>query len=251
MSSCPTPISALADQVQNRLEETVGDPGIFWSRQSEIYTGLIEAMNDLMLLVGRPTQMVRAPFDLQPNTVWQSFTGLNFGAGGFGGGGFGGGSALFYLITDIQGPQSELWKVSLYDMDYVQASWGSDWENDVADNPLRWFPLGLNAFGIHPAVSTSTTVLLTGILCPVTEIWPYNGAEIVPFHHEFFAALEEYAAHYCRIKETGAEFEESLSLYQQYLSLAERMSQLEDRRDPLIFNKSVGGPAGLNPIRKR
>jgi len=76
-------------------------------------------------------------------------------------------------------------------------------------------------FGIHPAVSTPVQVLLTGILCPVTEIWPYNGSEIVPFHHEFFVALEEYATVYCRLKETGAEFEESLSLYQQYLSLAE------------------------------
>jgi len=98
-------------------------------------------MNDLILLVGRPTQMVSFPFNLAPNSVWQSFSGYDFGGGFFGGGGFGGGSALFYLITDIQGPQSTLWKVNLHDIDYVAPSWGPDWENDVAENPLRWFPI--------------------------------------------------------------------------------------------------------------
>lgn len=248
--SCDTPISTLARNVAYRLEEDPDDV-IFWDLQIEIYTALAEAMSDLLLLVGRPTQIVQQPFTLQPNTVWQSLSAFGYGRGGYGTGGYGGGTQSFVLLTDIQGPQSPLWKVSLADMDYVQSSWGPDWENDVADYPQRWFPVGLTQFGIHPAVSTPVQVLITGISYPVSDVWPYNGSQIVPFHHEFFTALEEYAAHYCRIKETGAEFKESLSLYQQYLSLAERMTQIEDRRDPLVFSKSVGGPMGVNPIQKR
>lgn len=230
--ACETPISTLAAQVAQRLEE---DPAnvIFWSLRDELYTALIEACNDLLILVGRPTQLVRQPFTLLPNSVWQSFT------------------PGFLLITDVQGPQSPLWKVSLYEMDYVQSSWGPDWENDVADSPQRWFPLGFSKFGIHPAVPAASTVLLTGIAYPTTNPWPYTGAETAPFHHEFFEALEEYAAHYCRIKETGAEWKESLALYQQYLDLAKRLTMIEDRRDPIIFSRAVGGPSGVLNIQKR
>ena len=233
MGSCSVPISTLADHVQERLEETVGSPGTFWLRQAEVYTALIEACNDLLILVGRPSLTVNLPFTLQPNSVWQTLP-----------------SGLF-LITDVIGPSSTLWKMSLYEMDYVQSSWGPDWENDTTDTPKRWFPIGLSRFGVHPACTTPTQILLTGIAYPTTNPWPYNGAETAPYHHEFFEALEQYAAHYCRIKETGAEMDESLSLYQGYLSLAERMTQIEDRRDPLIFSKAVGGLTGVVNIQKR
>ena len=84
-----TPISTLADNVQSRLEELpVGGVGQWWSRQFEIYTGLIEACNDLMLLIGRPTQIVNFPFTLTQNSVWQVVP------------------KGWLLITDIQGAGS-------------------------------------------------------------------------------------------------------------------------------------------------
>ena len=79
----------------------------------------------------------------------------------------------------------------------------------------------------------------------------YTGAELVPFHHEAFQWIEMYAAHYCRLKEGSVDFQESLALYQGYLTGAKRMSELEDRRDPLIFSPSFGAQSGVNSLQKR
>jgi hypothetical protein len=106
-------------------------------------------------------------------------------------------------------------------------------------------------FGVHPAPLTPISVNITFVAYPTSDTWPYSGAETVPFHNEFFEAIEQYAAHYARIKEIGAEFKESMALYQAYLTLAERMTQIESRKDSLLFSRSFGGTTGLNPIPKR
>jgi hypothetical protein len=224
-------IAALSTPVANRLEETPGAT-VFWDLTTEIYTAIVEAMNDLTILVGRPN-LTTIPFSLVPNTVWQI---LPKGT---------------LLVTDIQGPNSKLWRVSLNEMDYVQNSWASEWENDTAAVPSRWFPVGFTLFGVHPAPTVPIQVQLTIIPYPTTDAWPYTGTETVQFHSEFFDALEMYAAHYLRIKETGPEFQESIALYKAYLGLAERLTQIESKKDPLIFSRGVGGLVGVNPIRKR
>jgi len=231
--NCNTPISTLATNVLERLEDTTG---IFWSQSFEIYTALVEAMNDLLLLVGRPTQTVGMQFNLTPNSVWQTVP------------------KGVFLISDIWASQSRLRKYNLFSYDYEQpGSIGSDWENDVSDSgPTSWAPVGMNLFVVHPAPSVPQTVLLDGIAYPVAETaFPYTGAEIVPFHDEFFQYLEMYAAHISRLKEGSAEFQESLSLYQTYLGGAKRMTEIEDRRDSLIFSPSFGAPAGVQSHVKR
>ena len=227
-----TAISTLADKVQQRLEEDIG-AGSWWSRQYELYTALIEAANDLMLLLGRPTQTVNIPFQLTRNTVWQTVT-----------------KGLF-IITDIQGAGSPLYKVNLWDLDYAQASWGSDWEQDVGDAAKRWAPIGFNMFVIHPAVSTDQSVNITGIAYPTTSTWPYDGTQTVPFESNYFQALEEYAAHYARIKEMGGEHQMGLKLFQSYMAVAKRMTQIQDRRDPLIFSENFGASQRTNPTTQR
>jgi len=227
-----TTISTLADSVQNRIEEPVG-AGIFWSRPYELYSALIEACNDLMLLVGRPTQTVNVPFTLAPNTVWQTMT-----------------KGLF-LITDIQGAGPPLDKINLWDLDYAQASWGSDWEQDVADTAKRWAPIGFNLFVIHPAVSVAQTVNITAIQYPTTSAWPYDGTQTICFEDNYFQAIEEYAAHYCRIKEMGGEHQEGLQLLKAYMAVAKRMTQIQDRRDPLIFSENFGAGQRTNPTTQR
>jgi len=234
--TCTTPISTLANNVLERLEENYPGGPIFWNEQWEIYTAIAEAMNDLILLVGRPTQTVSMPFNLTPNTPWQRVP------------------QGVFLISDIQGPQAPLRKYTLFSYDYEQpGSIGSDWENDSDPaGPTSWAPVGMGMFIVHPACTSPQTVLISGIAYPVAETtFPYTGAELVPFHHEFFVALEEYAAHYCRIKEGSAEAQESMSLYRSYLSLAKRMTEIEDRRDPLIFSPSLGAPAGLQSHIRR
>jgi hypothetical protein len=228
-----TTIATLANVVQERLEEVPGSAGSWWSQQYEIFSALMEAQNDLLLLIGRPTQVVNVPFTLTPNSCWQTV------------------SKGLLLITDIQGFSSPLYKINLWDLDYLQTSWGSDWQQDVDVAAYRWAPIGFNMFAIHPAVSTAQTVNLTAIQYPTTDVWPYTGSETVQFEDNFFELLEEYAAFYCRIKELGGEFQEGVKLFDQYMQGARRMTQIQDRRDPLLFTTGYGAGLNTNPTTRR
>lgn len=119
----------------------------------------------------------------------------------------------------------------------------SDWEGDVAMVPQRWAPLGLTYFLVHPAPSTPITVQMTGIANPILTPWPPTGSEISPFHNEFNVALQMYAAAYCKLKTLGDDALEGDVLFQEYLDIAQRLSQISDRRDPLIFSRAFGTPS--------
>lgn len=230
----PTPISTLAVNVQSRLEEfPTGAPGTWWSLSYELYSALAEAENDLMLLVGRPTQIVQVPLTLTANTVWQSIP------------------KGYFQITDITSGYGALYKINLYDLDYLQTYWGPNWEQDVGPTPREWAPIGFNLFVIHPAPVVPITVNVTAIQYPLTDVWPYTGSETVVFPDEMFVALEVYAAHYARIKELGAEFQQGVKLYQEYLKYAQRYTALQDRRDPLIFSMGFGASGQTNPMTQR
>ncbi len=226
-----TAIATLSNQTCSRLEEQPGAP-IFWNLEFELYTALVESLNEMLLLVGRPSIQANSPFVLTPLTVWQTMP------------------KGCLAILDIYSAQP-LWKVSLRDLDYIQSSWNSAWELDTAQFPVRWAPAGVNMFVVHPAPTTPITVTINYIQYPVTSPFPYDGTQTVPFHDEYFQAFEEYAAHYARIKETGAEFNDSIILYKQFMALAARMSQTEDRRDPLIFTQSWGIPLGVRRTSAR
>jgi hypothetical protein len=229
-----TAISTLAVNVQSRLEEfPTGAPGAWWSYQFEILSAIMEAQNDLLLLVGRPTQVVNLPFTLIANTPWQVVPkGL-------------------LLITDIQGAQSPLYKINLWDFDYLQTAWGSDWQQDVGPVAYQWAPVGFGMFVVHPAPEAGQTVNITAIQYPTTDVWPYTGAETVQFEDNFFEAIEMYAAHYATIKEMGGEFQNGLKLLDQYMQIAQRMSSIQDRRDPLIFSSGYGSAGRTNPTTMR
>ncbi len=229
-------VNNLVPQVQSRLEEMSGPTGDgeLWSIQFELRTAIIEAMSDLMLLIGRPTQEVTQQFSLAPNTCFQTLpTGV-------------------FLLTNIYGLGGDIRSVTLHDMDYVQSSWQSTWSNDTsASGPVRWFPMGFNMFGVHPACTVPTTVTLTGIRYATTNTYPYLGTEPLIFHDELEAALEQYATFYCKLKETGPEVQMGLQLYKEYLAAAKRNTEIEDRRDKEIFSPSFGGGSGLDPLVKR
>jgi hypothetical protein len=231
MSACATPISTLAINVANRLEEN--EPPIFWSLQFELYSALVEAMNDLMLLVGRPLQAVTQPLTLVANTVWQTVP------------------KGIFLISNLYGVGGEIRQVGLASMDFIQASWDGTWENDTAQYPQRWLPVGVNMFAVHPAPLSPIQVTMTGIQYPALDPFPYTGNEQVPFTDEFHVALEEYAVGYCALKELGAEANQGFVNYQAYLGMAQRLTQLSDRRDPNIFSKSLGIPNTVSPTTKR
>lgn len=223
-------IAQLATQVGQRLQD---DSFIFWLQQQEAYVALAEAMNDLILLVGRPTITYNLQIALQPNTVWQPMP------------------ANMLAITNIRSDQYSLWKTSLHSMDYLQTSWGPDWTSDIADTPLRYGPLGFTKFFVHPAPSTPITVNVSGVSMPITEEWPPTGAEESPFEDSFDVALQMYATAYMRLKLLGNDAEIGNELYQQYLDLASRMTQIQDRKDPLIFSRSLGSATSLSVVSLR
>jgi hypothetical protein len=231
---CTTPIATLANNVLARLEEQPPTP-IFWKLRTEIYDFLVEAMNDMILLLGRPTQVVSQPITLNPNSVWQ-----NIPQGVF-------------LISNLYGPQGEVRRTNLFAQDYVMPGRGTPtWENETAPYPYRWGSLGFNMFFVHPAPETAIQLTMTGIQYPVTQsTWPPTGAEIIPFHHELFVCAEMYATHVARLKELGAEMQEGMTLYEQYLSLMRRFTEIEDRRDPVLFSRVLGAQATVSPITKR
>lgn len=209
-------------------------PGIFWSLQFEVWTSIVEGINELMLLVGRPTQTVNVPYTIQPGSVWQDVP------------------KGMFCITGIQGAASQLYKITLQDLDYTQSNNGSDWENDVGDTVERWAPIGFTKFIAYPVVTEAQNVLVTGIALPTTEGWPYSGNSLVPFHDEFLDAIEKYAAAYLAFKEgSGGEFTVAIGLLKDFMGRAKRASQIEDRRDDYIFNRAIGSQAQPNPNERR
>jgi hypothetical protein len=226
-------LSTIAE-LQANLSGRLQDPnGTFWLQQYEQYQAIAEAISDMLLLIGRPTQMVSIPVVLTPNIVWQAMP------------------PNMLAITTIRSATGTLWKTSLHSMDYLQSSWGSEWEGDVSSVPARFGPLGLTYYFVHPAPSTAITVQVTGIANPIQTPYPPTGAEVSPFHNEFNVALQMYATAYCRIKELGDDALEGDVLFQQYLDIAQRLSVIEDRRDGLIFSKAFGTPAAPSLVSLR
>lgn len=223
-------IASLAPAVGDRLQ----DPTFtFWLENFEVYAGIAEAMSELLLLVGRPTNYFNQLVTIEPNTCFQEMP-----------------SGLL-CITNINLNGSFLKKTSLHSLDYTQSSWSSAWQSDRAASPARWAPLGLNLFIVHPAPLYPITAQVTGVQVPLSDTWPPSGNETSPFEKNLDQALELFAASYCTVKETGNEFVEGQKLYQQFLSIAKRYTQIQDRRDDLIFSQSFGTPTAPSVVSKR
>jgi hypothetical protein len=224
-------IATLAADVQSRMQ----DPNaIFWLQSYEYYSAVAEAISDLLLLIGRPTQQTSTIYTLTPSTVWQPMP------------------PNMLAITNIRSSSYSLWKTSLHAMDYTQASWGPDWESDTSNTgPLRWGPLGLTYFFVHPAPTIPIQVTVTGVAYPITTPWPPTGAETSPFHTEINVAIQMYAAWYLALKTLPDESLESEQLFNQYLDIAQRNSTIEDRRDPLVFSRAFGTPTAPSLVSLR
>lgn len=223
-------LAAMAPQVQSRLQ----DPdGIFWNLNFEIYPALAEAVSELLLIVGRPMALFNVPVVLTPNTVWQPMV------------------PGMLCVTNIQSGGSFLKKTVLHSLDYLMASWGPSWESDRAAQAQRWAPLGLGTFIVHPAVTQPVQVQVSGIAYPFTDPWPYSGTDVSVFEKNIDQALQMYAASYCRLKETGQDADEGFELYKRFQQIAQRYTQIQDRRDDLVWTQSFGVPTAPSQTSKR
>lgn len=223
-------IAQLAPPVADRLQ----DPNsIFWNLQFENYAAIAEGISELLLIIGRPTVIFNQPFNPVVNVCFQPMVpGL-------------------LAITDIRSTSSRLQKTTLRSLDYLCASWTSSWESDRGPQPLRWAPLGLNYFILHPAPILPIQLNVTGIAYPINSDWPPSGAETSPFAKNVDQALQLYAAAYCRTKEIGNDAEVGWELYKQFLEIAQRLSVIESRRDDLVWTRSLGAPTAPSGVSHR
>jgi len=225
--------STVADLSQQALDRVQDPTGIFWSRQNEAFSAVVEAISELMLMIGRPMIQNSLTVQLLPNTVWQPMP------------------PGMLSIAQIRCAGSQMWKTSLHALDYLQASWSSAWESDRAAQPNRWAPLVLTTFIVHPAPVQPITVVMAGITYPVIATWPYSGAQTSPWHKEIDDALEMYAASYLRIKDMGDDMMEGQALYRQFQQIGQRLSMIEDRRDSLVWSRTMGSPTAPSQVSKR
>src|SRR5271165_3585654 len=229
----PVMTSTIAEIAQVALERVQDPTGIFWQTSLEAYSAVAEAISELFLIVGRPTQQVSTLVTLIPNIVWQPMP------------------QNLLTVTNIQSAGAWLKRTSLRAMDYTQASWGSDWESDRAATPKRWAPVGLRMFAVHPAPLTPVQITVTGLQYPVIGTYPLSGTQASPFHAEFDDALNMYAAAYLRLKTMGDDALEGQRLYREFLQIAQRMTTIADRRDSLVWSSTFGAQTtpGVNGRR--
>lgn len=223
-------IAEMAPAVSERLQ----DPNnVFWNLDYEVNAGIAEGISELLLIIGRPTVIFNQPITLIPNQVFQPMpTGL-------------------LCITNLRTTVSVLNKTTLRSLDYLGASWSPSWQSERGPLVKRWAPLGLTQFIVHPAPTLPVTVNVTGIAYPFTDTWPPNGTEASPFQKEFNQAIEMYASAYCRMKEVGQDAEIGFSLYKQFLEIGQRLSQIEDRRDSLVWCNAFGAATSPSQVAHR
>lgn len=219
--------NTLAAAVQNRLEEPAG-PGIFWSYENEILPAVVEAMNEASLLTGVVQTVQSAPITLPTGT---NFVTLPQNA-----------IALLRVLSPAYTR-----KTSIFTLDNLNRYW----QNDQGPAIDCWFPLGVTRWGFHPQLTAEQQVMVTYIAYPVTVPPPYSGNEPVPFQTEFEESLEQYAAHILRMKEAGQEFEQSQTIYAEFLQTMGYLDAFETRHDSLTFTKGVGAAVRVNPVEVR
>ena len=225
--------STVAELARSTMDRVQDPDGIFWKRENEVYSAIVEGISELMLMIGRPLIQYNTIVTLTPNTVWQPMP------------------SGVLAITNIQSAGSLLWKTSLHSLDYLQASWRGDWESDRATLPLRWAPLGLTTFIVHPAPTQPIQVTLAGVTYPVTSTWPFDGTQTSPWHKEVDDALEMYAASYLRIKDLGDDMLEGQQIYKAFQTIGQRLSMIEDRKDDLVWSASFGARTAPSQVSKR
>lgn len=228
-----TTIANLASQVYQRLEEDPANP-IFWT-QYEVYTALVEAMNEAALLTGVVQTVQPTALTLPINTTYIT---MPKGA---------------IALLRMTGP-FPIQKTEVFALDQMIPGWetvGGTTANPPVQQILYWFPVGLTKFGIYPQLSVPQNVLITFLAYPVAETRPYSGAETVPFQQEFQDALQQYAGHILRTKEAGQEFEESQTIYQQFLDTMRSLNIFQARHDSLVFTQKVGAPVRVVSVEVR
>lgn len=225
-------ISTIELAVQNRIEETADDVGIFWLVAPELRPLIVEAMNIATLITGEPEVYAPAITTIPAST---QFAPLPIPA-----------NALAVLRVD--GPGSlAVNKTSVQELDNFYPGW------DVATGPTPqlWFPFGLNQFGIYPNLTAPAQVLISYIGTPVTTPRPYTGTEPIPFQTEYHTGFADWAAAIARFKEADPEFSQGMEALNRFMAKMEDLSNFAYRKGSLRFAKNAGVAAEISETRVR
>lgn len=227
-------LESSARKVFNRLEEDPAAP-VFWTTY-EVQNAVVEAWNEAALIAGTVQVVQSTPLVLPINTNYVAMP-LNA-------------IALLRMV----GPNS-VQKTDLYSLDQMIPGWeniGGVGANPPVQTIQYWFPLGLDMFGIHPQLTVQQSVVVTYLAYPITRApADYTGQESNPFQAEFHDGLQDYAAHVCRLKEAGQEFEASQTLYQNFLNTMRDLSVFQARHDSLVFARAAGANVRVVPVEVR
>lgn len=100
-----TTMADIAGRVQQRLEEVVGPPGVFWDYQNEILPIIAEAMNEAALISGTVQVAQNATLTLPINTTYITLP------------------ANVIALLRIVSPPSAVQKTDLYSLDQMLPGW--------------------------------------------------------------------------------------------------------------------------------
>jgi len=228
-------INDLVPLVLDRIEESRTNP-IFWDVQKEIMVFLVEAMNEAALITGEPeirysnSLTTSSQLTLPANQTVMTFSGD---------------VPLFGMMRLESSGQVK--KTTVWDMDRMLPGW----ENDTGDAPDFWFPIGLTMFGIHPQLVAPVTVIVSGIAEPIPIPRPYTGVEPCDFQEEYREAFVDYAALTASLKEGTSEFQQSIRVYDRFISKMQELSKFASRKGSLRFSRTMGTPAAVTPVELR
>jgi len=225
-------LSTVEQAVQNRLEETADDIGIFWKVAPELRPIIVEALNVACLITGDPQfQATTTPFTIPAST---SFAPIALPP-----------DALALLRVDSMGTTID--KTYVQDLD----NFSPGWEVATGDVPQYFFPFGLGQFGIYPNLTAPASVILSYVQCPVMVPRPYAGTEPILFQMEYLDGFADWASGIARLKEGGQEFQQAIPVLNRALAKFEELSNFAYRRGSLRFSRGLGATANIVETRVR
>jgi hypothetical protein len=105
----------------------------------------------------------------------------------------------------------------------------------------------MTMFGIYPQLTAPQQIGITYVGYPATDAYPYSGSDVSPFREEYNDGFTEYAAHVCRLKEGGADFQESIAQYQSFQDKMISLTKFAARRGISRFTK-IGRQVKVNDV---
>lgn len=188
-----TTAAQIIDRVLERVDESTSDPR-FWSR-AELLQHVNDGFLELTIMCGQLTSnrtyaMVGAKVQAVPS----------------------GAIAIMHLAYSSQVIEKS--SVELFDRN------NANWDNQ-SGVLTKWAPCGLDRWFCDRQPTTAQSVVLTTLDRPAT----LAEGTTIDLDPEYVEGLEYYAFHMARFKESGAEFDQAMTAYDDFLAIVGHKEQ--------------------------